>query len=224
MSHLLNEATMQQLLGRHLFDQGHSHICGNFQTTTLPECDLISVDPKGYLCEWEIKLTRADFKADGKKTFKHTCLDAGQGLVARRRGKQLQHLFLCCSFFTYACPPGLLYPADLPAYAGLVWVSSSGQVDVKRLAPVVHTHPADTFILARITHNLTQKYLYGCSRTTFANRGGEATTPVTLPPAPPAPAPVPAPTRTLRPQTEAPAPRQKGRHIKQRDPRPVRRR
>ncbi len=163
----MDSSLVQQHLGRYLFDKQHTAICGNFQTRTLPECDLISVNKEGLLCEWEIKISRSDFQADFRKEEKHKNLAAGRGHLIVRGGKQNLARFLTCSYFSYACPAGLLGVGDLPAYAGLVWVYPDGRIDIKRAAPVRHQYPADAYILSRITHNLTQKYLYGCSRSTF---------------------------------------------------------
>jgi hypothetical protein len=214
----MDATDVQQALGRYLFDLRHTPICGNFQTATLPECDLISVNREGYLCEWEIKISRSDFKADFGKTRKHECLAAGQGRFTRQRrqreGEVVQYHFLTCSYFSYACPAGLLQLTDIPVYAGLTWVYPDGRVTTLKQAPLLHVHKADADILRRINHNLTQKYLYGCSRATFASRGN---------PTPPA-APMPPPTPPLAPlKSKAPTPLAEGRRLKPRDPNPLRR-
>lgn len=208
----MNEALLQQHLGRHLFDQGHGWICGNFQTATLPECDLVSVNPRGLLCEWEIKLSRSDFKADTKKTGKHRALATGEGYEQHQRGKRLTLRLACCSYFSYVCPSGLLTLEDLPAYAGLVWVDPQGRVVIKRAAPIVHDYEPGAALLAKITHNLTQKYLYGCARRTFAER--EALAPVPAPPA----APIKRTIKPVSPKIKTPAPpvKPKGRCLKKR--------
>ena len=203
----MDSTAVQQLLGRYLFDQRHTPICGNFQTATLPECDLISVDRAGLLCEWEIKISRSDFKADFQKERKHHHLAQGQGRVARRRGNTLDYHFLTCSYFTYACPAGLLHETDLPPYAGLVWVHPGGSITVVRTAPQMHAFRADADILRRINHNLTQKFLYGCSRVTFATR--------------PQGTPIPSAPRLIENPTPAPPP--SGRRLKARDPAPLKR-
>jgi hypothetical protein len=207
----MDSTAVQQLLGRYLFDQRHTPICGNFQTSTLPECDLISVNPQGLLCEWEIKISRSDFQADFRKERKHRCLALGQGRVARRRGSALEYQFLTCSYFSYACPAGLLRESDLPPYAGLVWVHPDGRIAVVRPAPTRHLYPADADILRRINHNLTQKFLYGCSRATFATRPLGTAIPFAAAPAALLEAPAPPP---LTPGS---------RHLKARDPAPLRR-
>jgi hypothetical protein len=208
----MNATDVQQALGRFLYDLRHSPVCGNFKTSTLPECDLISINRVGLLCEFEIKISRSDFRADFSKTRKHENLAQGNGrLVRGTRNGKIRHYFLTCSYFTYACPAGLLTEADLPPYAGLVWVHADGRVQVLRAAPVRHLYPADGDILRRIAHNLTQKFLYGCSRMTFASRAGKTK-------------PVPRPTESTLLGAASPGLLPSGRRVRGRDPVPVRRR
>jgi hypothetical protein len=166
----MDSSFLQQTLGRYLFDRKHTAICGNFQTVTLPECDLISVNLDGLLCEWEIKISRSDFLADLRKTQKHLNLSKGTGTTYLKSGGQ-QHLrFVTCSYFSYVCPAHLILPHQVPVYAGLIWVYEGGKVEIQKAAPQRHSVPADAYILGKIAHNLCQKYLFGCSRATFATK------------------------------------------------------
>jgi hypothetical protein len=74
------------------------------------EADLIHVTPSGFATEWEIKLSRSDYRADFKKQFKHQILSG-------------EHQPDCGpKYFYYACPAGLIRPNELPKYAGLFYI------------------------------------------------------------------------------------------------------
>ena len=148
------------ILGRQLFEMGHSPICANFQTIALHECDIISVNSGGNLCEFEIKISASDFKADFKKVFKHTTLKSGPYAKVSKKG-EVTHL--ACSYFTYVCPACLIREDQIPPYAGLIWIHADGRIDHKIKAPMLHKFKADPAIIKKIAHNLTQKQLFGGS-------------------------------------------------------------
>ncbi len=63
----MDEHTMQNILSHHLlFTTQHQFVTCNVAWMYSWECDLISVN-KGMIHEYEIKVSRADFKQDFKK-------------------------------------------------------------------------------------------------------------------------------------------------------------
>ena len=155
------------ILGRQLFEMGHSPICANFQTMSLHECDIISVNSGGNLCEFEIKISASDFKADFKKIFKHTTLEKGPYAKISKQGT-VTHL--ACSYFTYVCPACLIREDQVPPYAGLIWIHADGRIDHKIKAPLLHKFKADAAIIKKIAHNLTQKQLFGGSHMNMVSK------------------------------------------------------
>lgn len=155
------------ILGRQLFESGHSPICANFQTIAMNECDIISVNSGGNLCEFEIKVSASDFKADFKKVAKHHMLEHGPYVKVSKKG-EVTHLG--CSYFTYVCPACLIREDQVPKYAGLIWIHADGRIDHKIKAPQLHKHRADASIIKKIAHNLTQKALFGISHMTMVQR------------------------------------------------------
>lgn len=76
--------------------------------TSLPwECDVLTVTKSGYATEWELKISRSDFKADFKKP-KHRQFEKG-------KGGMIKH-------FYYVVPEGLVSVDEIPTYAGLMYV------------------------------------------------------------------------------------------------------
>jgi hypothetical protein len=155
------------VLGRMLFEKGHSPIAPNFQTCLMHECDVISVSKDNYTYEYEIKVSMGDFKADFKKKKKHQWLASKKGVIVRkgRRIGQIDHLI--CNYFYYVCPACLIAEDLIPEYAGLIWIHPDGKIDYRITAPRLHTFTADDKLLRKITHNLTQKLLFGKSYVTL---------------------------------------------------------
>ncbi len=91
------------------------------------EADLLYVTPSGFATEWEIKLSRSDFKADFKKTYKHLILNEGKrpsGEPAWDSNK-IKH-DIGPKYFYYACPEGLIKAEEVPEYAGLFYIYETG--------------------------------------------------------------------------------------------------
>lgn len=169
----LDSKEITRILSTHLFELKHTPICANFQTLNLQECDVISVSPSGYLFEFEIKTSVSDFKADFKKTVKHDRLNNGDGVFYPPKNKlgEQRTEFLLCSYFWYVCPACLIREDMVPEYAGLIWIHYDGRIEYRKPCPQIHAVKADTRILLKIAHNLTQKHLFGSSYTTYAQKG-----------------------------------------------------
>lgn len=63
---------------------------------------------------------------------------------------------LCPNRFYYACPPGIISIADLPSYAGLIYVEDSDAQIIKQ-APFIHKRP---MLGGKITSILLEKFWY----------------------------------------------------------------
>jgi len=73
------------------------------------ECDLISVTPAGFINEFEIKLSKYDYKADFKKRIKHEALSEAL--------KNPTSLWVRPTYFWYVI---FGFQVDVPDYAGLM--------------------------------------------------------------------------------------------------------
>lgn len=110
----------------------HILVCKNFYLYEGWECDVLSVAYNNTITEYEVKKTRADFKADFNKKDKHFSTSNGYG----------------ANFFYYACPVGLIKKEELPEYAGLIYCSPKGSY-ISKKAPQLHND--------RITFNQLKK-------------------------------------------------------------------
>jgi len=102
----MDEFVIQNALYRHVLSKQHNFIIPNIYLGSS-EADLISVTKAGYINEYEIKITRSDFKADFKKS-KHSFL------------KDRQKTFR--SYFWFVAPEGLISSDEIPEYAGFMVV------------------------------------------------------------------------------------------------------
>lgn len=87
------------------------------------ECDVLEVTKSGYTYEYEIKVSRADFKADKLKQkhgeSKYDTLQAGKRV----------------NYFSYVCPQGLITPDEVPEWAGLIYADT---YTARILSPIEH--------------------------------------------------------------------------------------
>lgn len=87
------------------------------------EMDLFMLRRNGYVCEFEIKITKYDFLADKKKVEKHN------NLRSKIKGPNK---------FYYVCPTNMVTLKEVPDYAGLIYYNSYGRLDIIREAPFIH--------------------------------------------------------------------------------------
>jgi len=80
------------------------------------ESDVVSVNKTGFIAEFEIKVTRADFKADAKKERASLLVNPAQKTWF---GKDVTHPRP--NYFFYVVPSGLITAEEVPEYAGLIY-------------------------------------------------------------------------------------------------------
>ena len=130
----MNERQIQYRLYRALWQQSELMVpnCCVFGW----EADMLRVTKAGYVWEYEIKISRADYLADTDKTRKHEILSTGGTeewtgeLLVRDRPRH----------FIYLMPAGIAQAAEMPDYAGFVQLEPQNN-GVWRLA-VIKPPPA----------------------------------------------------------------------------------
>ena len=113
------------------------------------EADLIYVTKRGYATEYEIKISKSDYKSDKKKTCGN--LSKSEYLV---QGKG-------ANYFYYVMPKGMVNVNDIPVYAGLIEVDLSkyyGTIDYVKIAPKLHKNKNET-IIKKIYEKAYYRYL-----------------------------------------------------------------
>ncbi len=117
----MNTSTIQKKVINLAINYRHYLICKNFYLYDGWECDVLSVNYSDFITEYEIKRTRADYKADFNKKDKHFSTSNGYG----------------ANTFYYACPVGLIKRDEIPEYAGLIYCSPKGSY-ISKKAPMLH--------------------------------------------------------------------------------------
>lgn len=128
----MTERSIQNALFERLSLRGYSLACPNYTPTGWWECDLFGVTKAGLAVEYEIKLTRADFKADAGKSREAT----RGGVEPIQAARKHDWLALADprgpSRFYYVVPAGMVGPDEIPEWAGLIYVG-----EYKRFSTVV---------------------------------------------------------------------------------------
>jgi hypothetical protein len=122
--------------------------------------DLVSVDRHNLLFEFEIKLSRADFRADFRKT-KHHYMKHREKFPPTVGGL----LYIPSSFY-FVTTKNLVRPSEVPSYAGLLYATPALDghtyacdwfIQVRR-APVLHRVPLPEFQRRNIEQSLCRRY------------------------------------------------------------------
>ena len=119
---------IENIILKDLCDRGFPVFLPRFEMAGFSEADVFGINKNKYIYEYEIKTSKADFKADFKKTHKHRLLKerkAGQEYYIFKRGTKTNekefHIRTPNRFF-YACVPSLITPEQIPLYAGLIYI------------------------------------------------------------------------------------------------------
>lgn len=148
------------------------------------ESDKLLETRSGYIYEFEIKISKADFKNDFKhKKEKHIILEGAEKYhdkylpkyyerleKSRKNGGRSEEYFHRWAdtskmylaeghnrpnYFYYATPPDLITAEEVPEYAGLVYVNQWGVISTVKKAPCLHKEKIDDATL-----NLGEKFYY----------------------------------------------------------------
>lgn len=112
------------------------------------ESDLLAVNKESkYITEYEVKISRGDFKADFKKFDKHQLISDCY---------QYNFSSDIPNYFCYVTPPGLLDKSQIPFYAGLIEVGIGHRV-VKK-APLIHKIELTKIQIDNILRKVYNKY------------------------------------------------------------------
>jgi hypothetical protein len=112
------------------------------------ESDIITINKNKYISEYEIKISRADFKADFLKTDKHSFMSD-----VYNYNFSSEHV---PNYFYYVTPPGLLDKKEIPEYSGLIEVGMYVR-RVKR-APILHRLEANPNMEMNLMKKIYHKY------------------------------------------------------------------
>lgn len=176
-----NSKDVQAAIMMDLYLKGYSPVTANFTGDGLSECDVLAVSKANLMYEFEIKISRSDFKKDFTKTHKHKMLASRTGTkqytkwVKGKRTDEMETCFILPNYFTYLVPYELVTLDEVPEYAGLLYVSSDYKsFEWIKKPPKLHDARMNEKLLRTITHNLTCKFIFGSAYTNHINNNREA--------------------------------------------------
>lgn len=79
------------------------------------EADILEITKAGYLYEYEVKISRKDFKIDAEKVEHYWTGPGRKKYDVLRNGERV-------NYFSFIVPEGLISPEEVPEWAGLIYV------------------------------------------------------------------------------------------------------
>lgn len=154
---------IESALAMFLYEKQHSPISTRFTGHGLSECDVISVSKSDYIYEWEIKISRSDFRADFNKDKHKLMLERNctkSRMIKEGNTKVKDILYLTCNYFNFVVPTGLVTIEEVPEYAGLIYMDESLNFNIIKKAPLLHKEKASYNFIRQLSHNLTCKLVF----------------------------------------------------------------
>jgi len=154
---------IESSLVMHLYEKSHSPITSHFTGYGLSECDVISISKSDYIYEYEVKISRSDFKADFKKQ-KHKLMTEKKSVVERMIKENNTMVkdtwYINPNYFYFVVPTNLVSIDEIPEYAGLIYVNELLGFEIIKKAPVIHKVKATHNFIRQLSHNLTCKLVF----------------------------------------------------------------
>lgn len=146
---------IESALCMYLYEKSHSPVTTRFTGMGLAECDCISISKADFIYEYEIKISRADFKKDFSK-IKHTNI-INENYTKTKMGETF---YLLPNYFNFVTPRDLIKLEEVPDYAGLIFMDDDGSFEVMRKPKLLHNTKANTLFIRKVAHNLTCKLVF----------------------------------------------------------------
>jgi len=140
-----------------------NHVAENISFFFVRELDVCAVSTSGYVSEFEVKISRADFKADCKKVAKfemYANAESGYPYAGKR----------IPNYFTYVCTSGIITENDLQPYMGLIYFQDGLLITIRK-PKLIHRHKHDSLkLLKKMFTVLGWLHYFGAQRLTLLNR------------------------------------------------------
>jgi len=144
----MTEKTIQRDLILYLLRNGFRCFAPNI-SIRFGEADLLGVRSSGYAEEFEIKISRSDYKADAKKRCKHYFYSCAKRLM------DVKYKYVP-NKFSYVLADGI-DPNPIPEYAGMYIVKSNGTIECVKYPPLLHKEKQNWS--ERVANTLTWRYI-----------------------------------------------------------------
>lgn len=139
----------------HLYQKQYPIISSHCSIDMLQECDIIAISKADYIYEFEVKISKADYKKDFIKE-KHN------NILNEKYSKKIkgETRYVLPNYFNYVVPANMITIDDLPEYAGLIYFNEDLTFDVIKKPKLIHNMKADENFIRRLAHNLTCKLVF----------------------------------------------------------------
>jgi hypothetical protein len=161
----MTERDIQIALYRHYYQQSKIFIPNS--NAFGWEADMLMIMPSLRVHEFEIKISRADFKKDAEK-YKHQHINDKLNGVENRSHNYWTTIqvntITPANHFWYAVPEGLVKLEELPRYAGLIFVRQSinypnlYEIQLVKKAPLLHKEKLSVEKQIQIMRRLSYRY------------------------------------------------------------------
>lgn len=163
----MNERLIQKRIMSWAY-QGSSFVCNNYTPKGWFECDVFEITKSGYGIEYEIKLTRGDFRADRFKEQRRHDWELNKTTVLNKHTALRERSEVTPNRFYYAVPKGLISPEELPDWAGLLYIR---ETHIERVKParMLHKIKVADKVRAHLLRSFYHRYQWW-----FLRRGPES--------------------------------------------------
>lgn len=144
----------------------HHIVIENFTPFHRYEYDVMSISKSEMVCEFEIKVSRSDFKTQKEKTKQFNYSKQ----ITDGRAEQLdKSKVLVPNYFSYCCPDGLIKEDEVPKFAGLYYLKDGIIREIKS-PKRIHSHNFKLEVIKEkiLRYYSERTYLGGC-RMTYEN-------------------------------------------------------
>lgn len=144
------------------WNRSGNFFCPNI-SSGFGEMDVLRLTRSGYAYEFEVKISRADFRADKKKEYKHkNYSDMFNKIPLTGIGRySVENV---PNYFYYVAPKGIIPVDEVPAYAGLYEIKENplwlNYLDCIKVAPLIHKEKYPDVWRAIMLNSLNAKYFY----------------------------------------------------------------
>jgi hypothetical protein len=146
---------IEAALSMHLYEKQHSPITTRFTGYGLSECDVISISKSDYIYEYEIKISRADYKKDFIKEKHSQMIRENHTKIVKG-----EMMYLSPNYFNFITPRGLISLEEVPEYAGLIYINDDLTFDIIKKPLLLHKTKASPQFIRKLAHNLSCKLVF----------------------------------------------------------------
>lgn len=139
----------------YLYEKTHSPITTRFTGMGLSECDVLSISKSDFIYEYEIKISRADYKKDFTKR-KHSDIINENFTKTGSKGTW----YLLPNYFNYIVPKDLIKIEEIPEYAGLIYFNEDMTFEIIKKPRLLHKTKANNEFIRKVAHNLSCKLIF----------------------------------------------------------------